>query len=400
MLICYNYGMKKHKKLTKKQKIIIILASVLILVGAGVAVFFIFFNKTEEPVAEPTPEPPKKEEKYYSRLTGEEIAKGADEAPLYCVQTPNGLDGARPQVSLGQAKIIFEAIAEAGITRFAAIYQSPEGSALGPIRSLRTYYLDWDTPFGCTVVHAGGSDEAIAALRSGGYREVDEDYTYVWRDYSTYIAPNNLFTSPDLLANNSAAYNYTKAEYTAWPRLLPEEASDIVKKNFSSNEPAESNSDQETENAPATEPVKIVENITLNYGGYLDFNPVYTYDRESNKYLRSYASGAPHQTYNCPSGLSNFSISRDCTLSQLTPSVVIAMKAVEYLDTDGYHHVIKTIGSGEAVVFQNGTATPATWEKTSRGTQITFKDASGQEIKLTPGQTWITVLPTTGVINY
>lgn len=395
--------MKKHKKLTKKQKIIIALASVLILAGTSVAAYFIFFNKIEKPVAEVEPEPePVKEQKYYSRLTGEEIAKGADDTPLYCIQTPNGLDGARPQVGLGQAKIIFEAIAEAGITRFAAIYQSPEGSALGPIRSLRTYYLDWDTPFDCTIVHAGGSDEAIAALHAGGYREVDEDYTYAWRDYSTYIAPNNLFTSPDLLAKNSSAYGYEKANYTAWPRLLPDEASAIAQKNFSSDEPAEANSetDPEAEAKPEPEPVEIVEKITLSYGGYADFNPVYTYDRESNKYFRSYASGTPHEAYNCPSGLENFNIARDCTLSRLSPSVVIAMKATEYLDTDGYHHVIETIGSGEAVIFQNGTATPATWEKISRDAQITFKDASGQEVKLTPGQTWLTILPTTGVIDY
>lgn len=387
----------KHKKLTKKQKILIFLVSVLILVGVGVAVFFIFFNKhEEEPVREAKSEPVK-EIKYYSKLTGEEIEKGADEAPLYCIQTPNGLDGARPQVGLGQAKIVFEAIAEAGITRFAAIYQNPTGSVVGPIRSLRTYYLDWDTPFGCTVVHAGGSDEAIAALRSGGYREVDEDYDYVWRDYSTYIAPNNLFTTPEMLAKNSNAYNYTKAEYVAWPRMLPEEATEEVKKNTGGNDDAEEiEGGEESEK----EPIKLVEKIVLNYGGYADFNPMYIYNPETNKYLRSYATGNPHQVYDCPDGLENVSISRDCTLNQLAPSVVIAMKAVEYLDTDGYHHVINTIGAGEAVIFQNGVAIPATWEKTSRDKQITFKDESGKEVKLAPGQTWITVLPNTGTISY
>ena len=107
--------MKKLKQLTKKQKIIIIASSVIILlVSVGIAVYFIFFNKPaeEEPVAEEPPAPAKPV-KYYSKLTGEEIEKGADEAPLYCIQTPNGLDGARPQVGLQEAKIVFEAIAEA-----------------------------------------------------------------------------------------------------------------------------------------------------------------------------------------------------------------------------------------------------------------------------------------------
>ena len=97
----------------------------------------------------------------YSNLTGEIVASEEEKAaPTFCIQTPNGTDGARPQVGLTQAGVIFEAIAEAGITRFAAIYQNPSSAAIGPIRSLRMYYLMWDTPFDCTIVHAGGADDA------------------------------------------------------------------------------------------------------------------------------------------------------------------------------------------------------------------------------------------------
>ena len=120
--------------------------------------------------------------KIYSNLTGLEIASEADKtAPAYCIQTPNGTDGARPQVGLTEAGVVFEAIAEVGITRFAAIYQKPTSAVIGPIRSLRIYYLQWDTPFDCAIVHAGGSDDAIAAVRSGGYKDLTENYTYMYR---------------------------------------------------------------------------------------------------------------------------------------------------------------------------------------------------------------------------
>ena len=77
----------------------------------------------------------------------EQMAKNANEQPIYCIQIPNGLDGARPQVGLHRASIVFEAIAEVGITRFAAIFKNPVGAqAIGPIRSLRLYHLEWDTP--------------------------------------------------------------------------------------------------------------------------------------------------------------------------------------------------------------------------------------------------------------
>ena len=104
----------------------------------------------------------------YSDLTGEPLADAAAKtAPVYCIQTPNGTDGARPQAGLNEAGVVFEAIAEAGITRFAAIYQNPSSAVIGPIRSLHIYYLEWDTPFDCAIVHAGGSGDALAAVAAG-----------------------------------------------------------------------------------------------------------------------------------------------------------------------------------------------------------------------------------------
>lgn len=396
--------MKKpsHKKLTKKQKTIIILSVCFILAVAISVTFFILFRKSKaEPVAEDIPAPAP-EKKYYSRLSGEEIKPGEDDTPIYCIQVPNGLDGARPQVGLHQAKVVFEAIAEAGITRFAAVFQNPTGSAIGPIRSLRSYYLDWDTPLDCTIVHAGGSDDAIAALRSGGYLEIDES-EYTWRNYSDFIAPNNLFTSPSLLAAHSTAVNYTTAKYTAWPRLTPEEsltAAQAVNPTTEDTTDANTEPDTNTESTSDTTKPTPVSTIRINYGGYADFNPVYQYNPDTNTYLRSYASGTPHNAYACPDGLSDPVFSRDCTLSQLAPSAVAVIKVSEWLDTDGYHHVIKTIGSGEAYIFQNHTVIPATWKKLNQSDQISFTTQDGTEVKLAPGQLWITAIPTTGTVTY
>jgi hypothetical protein len=60
---------------------------------------------------------------------------------------------------------------------------------------------------------------------------------------------------------------------------------------------------------------------------------------------------------------------------------------------DGYRENITTLGSGSAVIFQNGTATTATWHKTNKLDQITFTDASGVDIPLVRGQTWIAAVP-------
>ena len=78
---------------------------------------------------------------------------------------------------------------------------------IGPIRSLRLYYLQWDTPFDCTIVHAGGADDAIAAVRSGGYKDLTENYAYMYRGGNNRLW-NNLFTTSQHLTQVSADWGY------------------------------------------------------------------------------------------------------------------------------------------------------------------------------------------------
>jgi len=68
--------------------------------------------------------------------------------------------------------------------------------------------------------------------------------------------------------------------------------------------------------------------------------------------------------------------------------------------SDDYHEDITTVGSGEAYVFQNGTAIKGTWKKDSVAEQIRFYDESGSEIALAPGQTFVEAVPQYGSVEY
>ena len=388
---------KRHKVL------LIIIAIVLItLVVGGVLIYFLVVRPglnieqkdwhhqqaTEEEESEPV--------RYYSVLSGEEIAdESLNSQPTFCMQIPNGMDVSYPRthVGLSQIPIVFEAIAERGITRFAGIFQNPTSSMLGPIRSLRIYYLDWDVPFDCTIVHAGGSPEAIAAARA--YKDLTENYAYMYRDYSTYVAPNNLFTSPALLSQFALDAGYTKSHPVAFPRLTPKEAEEARSQALVAASPSTTkNENGEEVEVPPTQPLVTTVNINFGYNAY--FNLVYSYDATSNSYLRSYATGEAHYSYNCPADLPEPNPSRDCGAPvQVAPKVLVAMYMNEWLDTDGYHEVISTIGSGEAYIFQNGTAQHATWSKSAREAQIEFKDDAGNLISFVPGQMWIHAVPVT-----
>lgn len=333
----------------------------------------------------------------YSDLTGETLADASlKTAPVYCIQTPNGTDGARPHAGLNQAGVIFEAIAEAGITRFAAIYQNPTASIIGPIRSLRIYYLQWDTPFDCTIVHAGGSGDALAAV-SHGYKNLDESYTYMYRGTITSRRWNNLFTSAASLRQFTDDNGYTTSEIKGFPRMTPEESNHARVDTLAENKLVIT--EPSSGDTSALKPT--VSDIAFRLGGWGDFNVKYQYDENSNKYFRSYESGEGHEVYDCPEeGGEGQNPESSCTLSQMAPSVVIAMMVSERRAADNYHEDIDVIGMGDAYIFQNGTATKATWKKDSTEAQIQFLDADSKEIRLAPGQTFITAVPNYGSVAF
>jgi hypothetical protein len=59
---------------------------------------------------------------------------------------------------------------------------------------------------------------------------------------------------------------------------------------------------------------------------------------------------------------------------------------------DGLREQMKTIGSGDAFVFQDGIVVPGIWHKADKKSQMTFTDKAGNPLSLNRGQTWITAL--------
>src|ERR1700744_4331733 len=112
---------KRHKKL------VIILSIVLVLlIGGGTATALYLTHPKAKPapakVVKKTPPKTVASPKYYSPLTGVQVATQADETtPVTAVMIENSPD-ARPQSGLKDSGVVFEAIAEGGITRFMAIY--------------------------------------------------------------------------------------------------------------------------------------------------------------------------------------------------------------------------------------------------------------------------------------
>lgn len=352
-----------------------------------------------------------------SDMQAEEYASNYNTQPIFCIQTPNGMDGARPQISLNEASIVYEAIAEAGITRFAAIYKNINNlSAIGPIRSLRTYYLEWDTPYDCIIIHAGGEDGALEKVAS--HRHLSESTTYMWRDSSGYKAPNNLFTSGNLLNQFAKDKGYTTSSPKTFDRLTPDENKTNLEsiksaKNSSKDNSTSSTTDNtttstdESDSTTTTSPsYNFANSINVHYGNAKNFNVLYAYDETSNTYKRTFeGNSGTHNTYTCKnlteSGKSIAPKTECGDAIQISPDVVIVMKVQEQLNQQNkYREDITTTGTGDAWIFQDGIVVEATWTKKSNDDQISWTDKSGNVIKLAPGKTWISAIPKYASVSY
>lgn len=325
---------------------------ILICVAATATYFIVYKQPVKAPaaptiVAPPVVTPPPVV--YYSPLTGEPVAsQAATTAPVTAIMIENSPD-ARPQSGIKNSGVVFEAIAEAGITRFMVLYQQEKPGLIGPVRSVRLYDLDWMSAFDASIGHVGGSLAALNEVRNGSYRDIDQFFnsSSYYRSTDRY-APHNVYTTAARLDALNAAKGYSSSTFTGFTR---------------------------TDAAPAATPTATKININISSPLY---NSTYVYDKASNTYLRS-QDGAPHL---------------DRESGQITPSVVVAMRVNEStVLQDGYREVIGTIGSGAATIFQNGTATAVTWHKTSRTSQITFTDATSANVPLVRGQAWIAAVP-------
>lgn len=332
---------------SRKDKIIFAIALVFI-IGVGVGLLWFVNNQKGADIA--TIKTAKPAQKYYSPLSGVQVAdEAATKRAVTAVMIENSPD-ARPQSGLAEADVVFEAVAEGGITRFIALYQNSRPSLVGPVRSLRPYYADWAAAFDPSVAHVGGSPEALTMIRSGNYGiDIDQFFngSYYWRA-TDRAAPHNVYTNFDKLDALNAAKDHTSSTFTFAPRT---------------NEKA------------VTTPDASQINIDVSTG---IFAVSYTYNPKTNSYDRK-EGGVAHM---------------DREKGQISPKVVVALKTPISLSSDGSHMSITTSGSGQAYVFQNGTVVEGTWSKNGAKGQLVLKDSNGQEIKLVRGQTWITTVGT------
>lgn len=300
--------------------------------------------------------------------TKQEAAKWQDRPVLGIMVENLGSDQVRPQAGLGSAEVVYETLTEGGITRFMAMYLAKDVK-VGPIRSARAAFLDWLSEYDGVYVHIGGSTEALRLIPQYGINNLEESYPTFTREILSGVSrEHTTFSTTNKLWGKADEEGFAPGQFKSW--------------SF------------QDETRKATEAISSASSleqrqIDVEFTGDELYNVTWTYDPLNNVYRRE-NGGEEHLD--------------KLTNSQLAPkNVVIQFVPMDtaYLVKEGQFGVkVSNIGSGNALVFQNGDAIQAVWTKRSRSDRTIFKDSQGQEIKFNRGQVWIQVVPPKAEVKY
>lgn len=331
-------------------------------------------------------------------INGEMLTKGhrarwEKRRPLV-VMIENSLD-ARPQSGLTSADVVYEAVAEGGITRFAAVYYCKDADFVGPVRSARVYFVDFASEYGSypLYAHVGGANcnrttgsgcangapaDALGKIQKLNWQAYNDmnhiAFPVMWRDYDRLpgrVTEHTVYSSTKKLwdyAAKSRGLTHIDKEGEKWD-------STFTSWKFKDGKAATS----------ATAPT-----ISFNFWeGKSDYSVEWTYDPASNTYKRVNGS-APHLDKNND---------KQIQAHNVAIAFMVESEARDNYDA-GTHMLYKTTGTGEAIVFQDGGAVTGTWKKEKQDSRIRFFDKSGKEVEFNRGQVFIEIVPKGNTVEY
>lgn len=378
---------KKHTKASRFEQLrvkwktlgkwrwVVVMVGVLLLGGIVTAFalrqnsqFSLTKNKTDDTVSLDISEPEKPSNKELpldgSVVTEEEYDRVMKYLPM-AVMIEN-LSTIRPVTGLTRADVVFEAVVEGGITRYMAVFHRHEADEIMPVRSARSYYMDWLPELDATYMHIGGAvstdprANALPRIPAEGFKSYSNQSS-VWFRKSDRQAPHNAFTSTQRMKEVQDRLGWARnPQIQAWQ--FKDEAVAEVR--------------------PTTEKVIDVR-WAGSTGGYFVH---WVYSPTSNAYI--YEVGGARQTD---------PLTQEAVTAK---NVIVQFTNVTRASDNSGRLVYDTVGSGRALIFRDGVTTEGTWKKTELSTRTRFFDAESHEIQFNRGRTWIQVAPNNSEVVY
>ena len=276
-------------------------------------------------------------------------------------------------------------IVQAELTQFLAIFHCQDGGTIGPIRSARTYFLDFVSEYGSNplYVHVGGANQpgpadALSQITSygwTGYNDLNQfsiGFPTFWRDYDRLgheaATEHTMYSTTEKLWQFASLRGLKNVDKSGVPW-----SEDFVEYSFKDDSVA----------SPKTQAIHLE-----FWAGYSAYFVDWTYDSSSNMYKRN-VGGTPQVDRN--------------NNRQLTAKNIAVLFMIESNANDGYednaHLLYRTKGAGKALVFVDGKEIKGTWRKDGRISRTLFFDNNGSPIQFNRGTIWFEILPAYGVID-
>lgn len=298
---------------------------------------------------------------------------------------------ARPQSGLSYADVVYEAVAEGGITRFMAVFycDSLPDVQVGPVRSARTYFLDWASEYDALYAHVGGANtpgpaNALGQIIDYKMKDLNQfsiDFPTFWRDYQRLKRADGSSVATEHTMYSSTQKLWEVGAKRGW--------SDPDSKGLKWEENFTPWKFKDTQSGSGATDI----NISF-WAGYKDYDVNWTFDNSCGCYLRK-NGGTTHTDMD--------------NGKQLSASNVVVQVVTEKSANDSYPgnvHLLyatngsKGVASGTAFIFQDGKVIQGKWLKTNRTSREKFVDQTGQEIRFNRGPIWIETVPSAANVKY
>lgn len=291
-----------------------------------------------------------------SYLTGEmvPVAQG-NRRPLAIMMSND--KAALPQYGINRAGVVYEAPVEANMNRYMALLEDYDDlERIGSVRSCRTYYTYFAREYDAIYAHFGQSTFARPYLNNvdniNGIEGIGSTAYFRSRDRKS---PHNAYASYAGIQRAIERLGYSQEYDSDYEGHF---------KFARTGQPARLNG------ADVRDAWKVTPGYRLN-------NPWFEYNEEDGLYYR-YQYGGPHNGSEGQIAVRN---------------IIIQYCAAGYYASTAYRN-INVHEDSWGYFITDGKAEDITWKKDGEFGVTHYYDATGEEIELNPGKTWVCIATT------
>ncbi len=299
---------------------------------------------------------------YTNPLTGEGLEADVSGSRPVAIML-NNLKKALPQAGVSQADIIYEILAEGGITRMLAVFQSVENvGEIGTVRSARDYYVSLAYGHDAIFLHAGGSPQAYDAIQKWQLTALDcvngpYEGTLFWRDAvrrKNAGLEHSVLTSGEKIMELLPTYSRVNPKH--W------EGYQCPLTFLAANETASGDK---------------ADIITVQFSSYK--TGVFTYDPKTRLYAI--------EEYDAPY------IDANTGEQVQVKNVLVLHTDVSQIKGDSAGRLsVRTTGSGSGQFFCDGTMQDITWSRKDDSSPMVYTAANGKPLQLGVGKTYVNII--------